>query len=162
MRSEAVSVMPPLFLIMATIKAVLNRVKALDVQAVAVDSLRETSDAITEAVQRQALAGLRSDGSRILPEYSDLTISIKKEKGQPTDRVTLYDTGDYFRSMRTDVSANAVITTASDEKAENLRKKYGTRGGKLLTPGGKFKQGYIDDTLNPVFMRKIKKAIGFK
>ena len=35
--------------------------------------------------------------------YSDLTVLIKSAKGQPTDRVTLRDTGDFYESFRIEI-----------------------------------------------------------
>lgn len=42
---------------------------------------------------------LRSIFARFGRYYADRTILIKEGKGQPTDRVTLKDTGDFYRSF---------------------------------------------------------------
>lgn len=57
--------------------------------------------------------------------YTPLTISIKEEKGQPTNRVTLRDEGDFEASFFLDVNDKQFEIKASDFKTEDLIKKYG-------------------------------------
>ena len=57
--------------------------------------------------------------------YSPLTIAIKEEKGQPTNRVTLRDTGDFEASFFLEVGDKQFEIKASDFKTEDLIKKYG-------------------------------------
>lgn len=57
--------------------------------------------------------------------YSPLTISIKEEKGQPTNRVTLRDEGNFESSFYLEVGDKQFEIKASDFKTEDLIKKYG-------------------------------------
>lgn len=57
--------------------------------------------------------------------YSPITIQIKKEKGQPTDRVTLRDEGDFQHSFYLDVTYDSFRIAASDWKTEDLTRQYG-------------------------------------
>ena len=57
--------------------------------------------------------------------YSPLTIAIKEEKGQPTNRVTLRDEGDFESSFYLEVGDKQFEIKASDFKTEDLIKKYG-------------------------------------
>lgn len=57
--------------------------------------------------------------------YSPLTIEIKKAKGQPTDRVTLRDEGDFEGSFYIEADDKQFEIKASDYKAPDLAKKYG-------------------------------------
>ena len=57
--------------------------------------------------------------------YSPLTIAIKEEKGQPTNRVTLRDTGDFEASFFLEVGKESFEIKASDFKTEHLIKMYG-------------------------------------
>lgn len=57
--------------------------------------------------------------------YSPLTIAIKEEKGQPTNRVTLRDTGDFETSFFLEVGDKQFEIKATDFKTEDLIKKYG-------------------------------------
>ena len=57
--------------------------------------------------------------------YTPLTIAIKEEKGQPTNRVTLRDEGDFESSFYMEVGDKQFEIKASDFKTEDLIKKYG-------------------------------------
>lgn len=57
--------------------------------------------------------------------YSDLTISIKTALGQPTNRVTLRDEGDFESSFYIQVDDKQFTIKASDWKTEKLMIKYG-------------------------------------
>lgn len=70
--------------------------------------------------------GIGSDGQAITPGYSPLTISIKRQKGQPTDRVTLRDTGEFHRSFEIRYGNDAFAFAATDPKTQKLEKKYGS------------------------------------
>ena len=48
--------------------------------------------------------------------YSDLTVAIKQTKGQPTDRVTLKDTGDFYESFQLIVKGNMIEIDADPIK----------------------------------------------
>lgn len=57
--------------------------------------------------------------------YSPVTIAIKEAKGQPTNRVTLRDEGDFESSFFLEVGDKQFEIKASDFKTEDLIKKYG-------------------------------------
>ena len=57
--------------------------------------------------------------------YSPITITIKQSKGQPTNRVTLKDEGDFYSSFYLDVNNEQFEIKATDEKTDALIKKYG-------------------------------------
>lgn len=57
--------------------------------------------------------------------YTPFTVQMKEEKGQPTDRVTLRDTGDFYDSMRVDADKTYFEIVADDWKTEQLKGKYG-------------------------------------
>lgn len=57
--------------------------------------------------------------------YSEYTIEIKKAKGQPTDRVTLHDEGDFSGSFFLDVAYDRFEIKAADGKTQELIRKYG-------------------------------------
>lgn len=71
--------------------------------------------------------GVNAEGIRIdsFKPYTSKTIQIKQSKGQPTDRVTLRDKGDFHRSFDIIVLDDRFLITATDEKTEMLITKYG-------------------------------------
>lgn len=57
--------------------------------------------------------------------YSEVTIEIKKRKNQPTNRVTLFDTGDFYKTFNIIATDKAFIIEADDDKnGDNLFDKY--------------------------------------
>lgn len=58
--------------------------------------------------------------------YSPITIEIKRMKGQPTNRVTLRDEGDFESSFYLVISDKQFEIKASDWKTEELVEKYGS------------------------------------
>lgn len=71
--------------------------------------------------------GINSLGVNIMSyaPYAPLTKWIKANKHQPTNRVTLRDTGDFHRSFYVVAGSESFEITASDEKTEALKLKYG-------------------------------------
>lgn len=57
--------------------------------------------------------------------YSPVTIAIKEAKGQPTNRVSLRDEGDFESSFFLEVGDKQFEIKASDFKTEDLIRKYG-------------------------------------
>lgn len=73
----------------------------------------------------QLQAGQNALRQPIEPAYRPLTISIKRAKGQPTDRVTLKDTGDFYGDFFVNFGAEYLAIGSNDEKALKLERKYG-------------------------------------
>lgn len=138
---------------MSTIKSLRTRVEQFSSKKAAVQSLEETKESIADLNVQQMMSGIRSDGSEILPTYTDLTIAIKESKGQPTDRVTLRDTGLFQEAVTTTITQDSVVTESTDPKSEKLQKKYGKR---IFGLSEKFKAEYLRENLNPVFIRNCK------
>ena len=86
----------------------------------------EMEDLVTED---QLFEGVDNMGQPIRPAYAPFTIEIKRIEGQPTDRVTLKDTGDFHRSIDvrfgSGTSEHAFVFYATDEKFLKIEKKYG-------------------------------------
>lgn len=57
--------------------------------------------------------------------YSQVTIAIKHQKGQPVNRVTLRDTGTFEKSFLIHCDSKQIIIFARDNKTKKLTKKYG-------------------------------------
>ena len=57
--------------------------------------------------------------------YAPLTIGIKRSKGQPSDRVTLRDNGDFHGSFFVKFGKDGMEIDATDSKRDKLVGKYG-------------------------------------
>lgn len=135
----------------------LNKIEKLDIKAISEQAINATADSIKQANQEQLYDGLLSSGYEIEPEYSQRTIEIKELKGQPTDRVTLQDTGEWYKGITVEAQNGRVIVDNTDGKTNDLKEKYSSR---ILGIGGLYKSKYIATKLNPKFLKIIKDATG--
>lgn len=143
-----------------TLHELQRRLSGFDIGNEVRESIIETQDAITELNRGQMFIGKRSDGSEITPTYSDLTIILKEEKGQPSDRVTLKDTGDFWDSLTVDVDSDTFTMDATDSKTDRLSKKY---GDKILGLSDESKrEEYIPLYFFPELKNRITRRLGFK
>lgn len=88
--------------------------------------------------------------------YTPYTIRLKTEKGQPTDRVTLRDTGAFHRSFIVETGPEEFYITATDPKTEELVQKY---GGRIF---GLLEQNKIEIShtyLYPSVMKQVNKIL---
>lgn len=71
--------------------------------------------------------GITRDGIRIdsYAPYSPRTIQVKLAKSQPTNRVTLRDTGDFQGSFVLIINEDRFFIDATDWKTSKLGEKYG-------------------------------------
>lgn len=69
--------------------------------------------------------GIDSEGQS-LGVYSQFTKAIKQREGLPFDRVTLFDSGDFYKSFKVSTSGNEVLIIADTEKEDkDLSEVYG-------------------------------------
>lgn len=83
--------------------------------------------------------------------YTQVTVAIKHDKGQPVDRVTLRDTGAFEKSFFIHADDKAIFIAAKDKKAKKLQKKYGAIFG--LTNENKNK--LIWEKIYPYLMQQL-------
>lgn len=69
--------------------------------------------------------GQDAEGFDVTPFYTPFTLQIKQAKGQPTDRVTLYDTGVFHASFYVEWRSTEFEIYARDSKTPKLEGKYG-------------------------------------
>lgn len=127
---------------------------------VVLDIVQEDEQMVLDMNREQMYSGIRSDGTRIEPEYTATTISIKQRKGQPTDRVTLKDTGDHYREMFIQYGDDSFGIYSDAEYAIDLANKYefNIYG---LTPDnisilGKVVGDKLEDRLDEILLKDIR------
>jgi len=103
----------------------IDRLETIPVNAFIARSLDENKEIVEDLIGLQHEAGIDGTGKRIKPEYTQTTIRIKKGKGQPTDRVTLKDEGDFRKGITQRVRKNRADIFGRDPKTEALKDKYG-------------------------------------
>ena len=119
--------------------------------------VNENSFILEDGISEEQLFEKGIDGvGRKLPGYSPLTISIKRSKGQPIDRTTLRDTGDFHRSITIKASGDFIVVESDDPKAGDLIRRYGIDILKPTTENIKdFYNDYIEEELRKEFNDKI-------
>lgn len=91
-----------------------------------IDAVKENEHIVIDLNTEQLWQGKESTGEPITPGYRPMTISIKSIKGQPTNRVTLKDEGDFYRGFFVNYGNDWFALGSDDEKAQKLERKYGT------------------------------------
>lgn len=71
--------------------------------------------------------GIEGRGIKIISyqPYKPNTIKRKLRKGQPTNRVTLKDTGEFYASLHVEFDDDGFYVTSTDDKAKYLLDRYG-------------------------------------
>jgi hypothetical protein len=113
-----------------------ERLASIDVESVLISILNEqkTQDFITDLNTQVQLygQGINYEGKKLASiggGYKPSTIKIKARKGQPTNRVTLYDTGEFYDSfdVKVDNNANYTITADPDKNGVSLYDRWGDK-----------------------------------
>lgn len=118
---------------MSAIDELTDRVKAakeqLDSNAWLVQILKDYQSEVEDmnAYEQLFLKGVNASNVDIsdYAPYSPITVDIKMAKGQPYDRVTLRDEGDFHRGFTVNYSPSAFSITSTDSKTQKLMSKYG-------------------------------------
>ena len=84
----------------------------------------EIIDLNTEQLKER---GETSEGTKIASyqPYTPATVTIKRSKGQPTGKVTLYDEGDFQWAFEVRFGNDWFAIFSNDDKAPALERKYG-------------------------------------
>jgi|GEM_PF-1306716 len=143
----------------------LENIEALDIPVICSEVLQSNEEVIADLNATQLSQGLRSDGTKITPEYAELTVMLKEGKSGlagVTDRVTLFDQGDYYRGLYAEVQGQDLIQGSVDDKADSLDKKYGTSKGKLTALNEDSADELANGFLSPQFKTRIEQETGLK
>lgn len=128
------------------------------------DELREEimrhEDFIIEMVIRDQLynRGIEGHGIEIMSyqPYTARTIQIKQKKGQPYDRVTLNDTGEFYGSLHVEFDEGGFYVTSTDDKAKYLLARYGTSIFRLTNEN---LSELIRDYIRPSLAEKLRNRL---
>lgn len=112
----------------------LNKLKNGGLDSIIKTAIENNSRKVTKLNTDDQLfdKGVDSSGSKISPAYSRTTVSIKNRKGQPTNRVTLKDTGSFHKSFKVDTKKESFKIDATDSKRDKLVKKYSSSGENIF------------------------------
>ena len=119
-------------------------------------TVRDNQHVLEDMNTAQLAAGLDADGQPIGPAYAPLTVAIKQLKGQPTDRVTLRDEGDFYAGVVSQLSGQSVELVGTDPKTEDLQFKYGEA---ILGLSDAHVQEFIDDYVRPDLEEEVRRTL---
>ena len=86
-----------------------------------------SEDLIIEMVCNQLYSGYDGYTASIQPPYAPSTIKRKLRKGQPVDRVTLRDTGEFYKSLHVEFDEEGFFVASTDQELSNiLKSRYGS------------------------------------
>lgn len=118
------------------------------------------ADVIIEMIAQNQLyeQGIEGRGISIMSyrPYAERTIKKKQKKGQPYDRVTLRDTGEFHSSLRVECDDKGFYIVSSDDKAKYLLERYGTTIFRLTNENLK---ELLNNYIRPSLAKKLKSKI---
>lgn len=99
-----------------------------ELEAVAMDSVYENQGLLIAKNTGNLFAGKNANNQRldeIGGEYKPFTIEMKKAKGQPYNRVTLFDTGAFYSGFFVKVFDRGWELNSRDPKRNKLKNRWG-------------------------------------
>lgn len=128
-----------------------------ELEQLALDAAMEHYDVIIDMNVEDQLfkRGIDSTGNQ-LPSYAPITIHIKQAKGQPTDRMTLRDEGDFHSRFRIERTADGLRILSEDYKTEMLVRNYGEEIFGLTEEN---LQTFIEDCVYPQLKKIINEQL---
>lgn len=137
----------------------LRRFKSILDQELKNEILR-CEDVIVEMITQEQLynSGINGRGVEIASyaPYASRTIKKKLRKGQPTNRVTLKDTGSLYHSLHIEFDDEGFYVTSSQDKVKYLMEHYGTAIFRLSNQNLKV---LLNDYVRPSLKEKMKNYI---
>lgn len=142
---------------MEQIEALINGLKKFEEQIPQVieRSLQDNEDFILALNYEDQLfdRGVDSNSKALKPPYAESTVSIKKRKHQPTNRVTLRDTGVFHKSFYIYYGSDNFEIMTSDPIEPFLTNRYGPP---ILGLTDKNLQYVKDRFIGPALRKRIK------
>ena len=119
-----------------TLRKDLVRLKQGGINAIVQELVIENSVFVKNLNREKQLyeKGIDSLGNKLKP-YTRYTVREEKRKGQPYDKTTLKDTGDFYKKFYIQLDNREFKLDSADVKRDELEEKYGTNGSVFgLTP----------------------------
>lgn len=124
------------------------------------NEIMKHEDVIIQMVVRDQLydQGIEGRGISIMSyqPYTARTMQIKQRKGQPYDRVTLRDTGEFYSSLHVEFDDDGFYVASTDDKAKYLLARYGKTIFRLTNQN--FTE-LLRNYIRPELQQKLKEKI---
>ena len=115
-------------MVIAKLQRLKSNISSLDLFQIFQETILEMKEQIIDLNTEGQLfeKGIDPDGEKLPLPYAPLTIILKKSKGQPTDRITLHDSGDLYRGWFIKfVSKSSFTMSSTDSKVPKLLDEWG-------------------------------------
>lgn len=103
----------------------IDKFKNFPVKEILIEAINENTEAIEDKNAEQLQRGEQPSGAPITPEYSETTVRYKRLRNMPFDRVTLFETGDFYRGIQARADGDFLTIEGTDIKTSKLEAKYG-------------------------------------
>lgn len=113
---------------------------------------------IRQQTEGQFDKGQDSDGKQFVPSYAFSTKQIKRSKGQPTNRVTLKDSGDFYSNITIQANTTNAIIEANTEYFKYLVVNYPSNA--ILGIQAEAMKDFLIDFTLPEIENNFKQIIG--
>lgn len=100
--------------------------------------------------------GIDSNSEPLPMPYAPMTIEYKKAKGQPIDRITLYDEGDFQNKFYVKYEPTQFSLWSTDGKTEKLVKEWGKNIFGLTNENLKL---LIEKDIKPALIDELRKKL---
>lgn len=120
------------------------------------DAIIACTPEITDAIREQMYNGVDGSMNEIKPPYTARTVKNKIRKGQPTNRVTLKDSGDFYKSLVVIADHRGFIVSSEDPKVNLLVEKYGDKI--FMLSDFNFTE-IVREQIRPILQQRIKERI---
>jgi hypothetical protein len=113
----------PNFSILDDTKNALNEIKG-SINSSLQQSFNNNQEQAKDLNRVQMFAGIKIDNTAIFPDYADSTKRYKLNKGQPIDRVTLRDTGEFYENLQINAKPDEVVFSSPTSYSAYIFTKY--------------------------------------
>jgi len=114
----------PNFSILDDTKNALTEIKS-SINSSLQQSFNSNQEQVKDYNRGQMFAGIKIDNTQI-GSYALSTIRQKQRKGQPFDRVTLRDTGEFYQDLQIDAKPDEVVFTSPTSYSAFIFTRYTT------------------------------------
>ena len=142
-----------------SLKQKAQNLRRISVEKIVARNLKNNEAELVDLNTSQLYSGVDANGQS-LGEYSPFTKELKQAKGQPTDRITLKDEGDFYDGFGLVRNDFPFLLTSSDSKTSELTQMYGEKIFGLTAENWKeYIQGILLPFVQDDFKAEISKAL---
>jgi hypothetical protein len=139
------------------VSKITEKLLSINVHTLISDSILVHEKEIVDLNRTQLWAGNDSNGKALSPEYHPLTIMYKEASGLPADRVTLFETGEFYESIFLNRVGDEFIFESDSWKAKKLAHKYGENIFGLAVADRPDAGQIIKQTLRETFRHELRR-----